>query len=220
MGKKILAAVLLGGGLSAISWNAIAADNLFKNYAYGAPLASFTEAKGYYDCSEDVGGVARCIDDVDFIGHKFTAALIFSGSKLIMLSLLSDFDNDLHATAVGTLAKTFKFSIMSDAKSQFDVIQAAASAKSQDELASKISNYEGSAINGGSLTYTFYEGVDKGKRYPTVTSQLAALPDNVRAAEVIITGEGPEAVLLIRFGFPKLEANKVADAAKKPVESF
>lgn len=220
MGKKLLAAALLGGGLLASSWSAIAADNLFKNYAYGAPLSSFKEAKGYYDCSEDVGGVARCIDDVDFIGHKFTAALIFSGSKLIMLSLISDFDNDLHATAVGTLAKTFKFSIMSDAKSQFDVIQAAANAKSQDELSSKISNYEGSAINGGSLTYTFYEGVDKSKRYQTVTSQLAALPDNVRAAEVIITGEGPEAALLIRFGFPKLEANKVAEAAKKPVESF
>jgi hypothetical protein len=36
----------------------------------------------------------------------------------------------------------------------------------------------------------------------------------------MITGEGPDAALLIRFSFPKLEANKVAEAAKKPVESF
>lgn len=220
MGKKMMASALLGMGLLASSLSASAADNLFKNYVYGTPLAEFKESKGYYDCSEEVGGVARCIDDVDFIGHKFTAALIFSGSKLIMLSLISTFDNDLHATAVGTLAKTFKLSILSDERSQFDVIQATANAKSREDLSSKISNFEGSAINSGTLTYTFYEGVDKNQRYTSVTSQLAALPDNVRAAEIIITGEGPEAGLLIRFGFPKLEANKVTEAAKKPAEAF
>lgn len=220
MGNKLIVAAVLGMGLLASSLSAVATENLFKSYAYGASLADFKEAKGYYDCSEEVGGVARCIDDVDFIGHKFTAALIFSGSKLIMLSLISTFDNDLHATAVGTLAKTFKLSMLSDDKSQFDLIQAAANAKSRDELSSKISNYEGSAINSGTLTYIFYEGVDRNQKYPSVTSQLAALPDNVRSAEVIITGEGPESALLIRFGFPKLEANKVIEASKKPVESF
>lgn len=220
MGKKLIAGALLGMGLLATSWGAMAADNLFKNYTYGTSVTDFKESQGYYDCSEDVGGVARCIDDVDFIGHKFTAALIFSGSKLIMLSLISDYDSDLLATSVGTLAKTFKLSILSDDKSQFDVIQATANAKSRDDLSSKLSSYEGGAMNSGTLTYTFYEGVDKNKKYPTVTSQVADLPDNVRSAEIIITGEGPEAALLIRFGFPKLEGKKVAEAAKKPIESF
>lgn len=220
MSKKLMVGTLLGMGLLFCSWSAVAADNLFKSYAYGAPLSSFKEAKGYYDCSDEVGGVARCIDDVDFIGHKFTAALIFSGSKLVMFSLISPFDTDLHATAIGSIAKTFKLSALSDEKSLFDVVQATANAKSREDFSSKLSNYESRALSGGTLTYTFYEGVDQNKKFPNMTSQLAALPDNVRAAEVMITGEGPDAALLIRFSFPKLEANKVAEAAKKPVESF
>lgn len=183
MSKKLMAGALLGVGLLFSSWSAIAADNLFKSYAYGAPLASFKEAKGYYDCSEEVGGVARCIDDVDFIGHKFTAALIFSGSKLVMFSLVSPFDTDLHAKALGSIAKTFKLTSLSDGKSLFDVVQASATAKTQEDLSSKLSNYETRALGGGTVTYTFYEGVEPNKGYRNMSSQLSALPDNVRAAE-------------------------------------
>ena len=57
------------------------------------------------------------------------------------------------------------------------------------------------------LTYTFYEGVDPSKRFANVTSPLAALPDNVRGAEITLTGEGRDAALLIRFAFPTLGAN-------------
>ncbi len=220
MSKKLIAGALMGMGLLFSSLSAIAADNLFKSYAYGAPLSSFKEAKGYYDCSDEVGGVARCLDDVDFIGHKFTAALIFSGSKLVMFSLISPFDTDLHATAMGSIAKTFRLSSLSDGKSLLDVVQTSANAKNQEDLSSKLSNYETSALSGGTVTYTFFEGVEPNKGYRNMTSMLAALPDNVRAAELILTGEGPETVLLIRFSFPKLEANKVTEAAKKPVESF
>ncbi|KTC13422.1 hypothetical protein AO391_15330 [Pseudomonas marginalis ICMP 9505] len=176
---------------------------------------------GYYDCSEDIGGGARCIDDVDFIGYKFTAALAFSGSKLMTVTLVSPYDSDLHATALGSLAKTFKLSLLSDDRSQLDIVQATALARSRDELSAKITNFEGAAtISGGTITYTFFEGVDKDKKFSTVTSQLATLPDNGRAADMMVTGEGADTVVLIRFSFPKLESNKVVEAAKKPVESF
>ncbi|MFT0476001.1 hypothetical protein ACMSI6_19040 [Pseudomonas antarctica] len=221
MSKKWVVGVVAGVGMLASSLSAVAADNLFKNYVYGAPLASYEDADGYYDCSEDVGGVAFCIDDVDFIGHKFTAALAFSGAKLITVTLVSPYDSDLHSTAVGSLAKTFKLSLLSNDRSQLDVVQATAQARTQDELSAKLDNFEGAATtNGGSITYTFFEGVDKGKKFSTATSQLAALPDNVRAADLMVTGEGSEAVVLIRFSMPKLETNKVAEALKKPVESF
>lgn len=221
MSKKWIVGVVAGLGMLASSLSAVATDNLFKNYVYGAPLASYEDADGYYDCSEDVGGVAFCIDDVDFIGHKFTAALAFSGAKLITVTLVSPYDSDLHSTAVGSLAKTFKLSLLSNDRSQLDVVQATAQARTQDELSAKLDNFEGAATtNGGSITYTFFEGVDKGKKFSTATSQLAALPDNVRAADLMVTGEGSEAVVLIRFSMPKLETNKVAEALKKPVESF
>lgn len=220
MSKKLIAGTLMGMGLFLSSLSAVAADNLFKSYAYGAPLSSFKEAKGYYDCSDEVGGVARCLDDVDFIGHKFTAALIFSGSKLVMFSLFSPFDNDLHATALGSIAKTFKLTSLSDGKSLLDVVQASATAKNQEELTSKVDIYETGALNGDTLTYTFYEGVEQNKGYRNMSSQLSALPDNVRAAELILTGEGADSALIIRFSFPKLQANKAAEAAMKPVEAF
>ncbi len=220
MGKKLIMGVLVGMGMLASSLSATASDNLFKNYVYGAPLESY-EADGYYDCSEDIGGVARCIDDVDFIGYKFTAALAFSGSKLMTVTLVSPYDSDLHATALGSLAKTFKLSLLSDDRSQLDIVQATALARSRDELSAKITNFEGAATtSGGTITYTFFEGVDNDKKFSTVTSQLATLPDNVRAADLMVTGEGADTVVLIRFSFPKLEANKVVEAAKKPVESF
>jgi hypothetical protein len=41
-----------------------------------------------------------------------------------------------------------------------------------------------------------------------MTSQLIALADNVRAAEIVHTGEGPGAALEIKLNFPKLEAKK------------
>jgi len=62
--------------------------------------------------------------------------------------------------------------------------------------------------------------VDRDKKFTDIAAQLAALPDNVRSAELMLTGEGSDSALIIRFSFPKLEANKVAEAAKKPAESF
>jgi len=85
--EKTRITVLVAGALLAAVQGAFAEEKLFKNYVYQTPLAKFAEATGYYDCSEDVSGTARCIDDVDFLEEKFTVALIFSGDKLMMVSL-------------------------------------------------------------------------------------------------------------------------------------
>lgn len=44
MGKKLIAGALLGMGLLATSWGAMAADNLFKNYTYGTSVTDFKES--------------------------------------------------------------------------------------------------------------------------------------------------------------------------------
>jgi hypothetical protein len=220
MNKKKLVGLLAGIGMFSGVLSASASETLFKTYTYESALSGYTEADGYYDCSADVGGTAMCVDDVDFLGHKFTAALIFSSAKLIMVSLLSPFDQSLYATAIGSIGKTFSLSALSDGKSQLDIVQLAATASNRDEFTAKLSNYEAGALSGGQMTYTFFEGVDRKKKYPNVTSLMQASPDNIRAAEILLTGEGAEAALVIRFSFPKLEAYKVTAAAKKPVESF
>lgn len=200
--------------------NALAEDNLFKGYAYHSPLESYSVAKGYYDCSAEVGGTARCIDDVDFIGSKFTAALIFSGGKLIMVSLISTFDQELYAKSYTTLSKTFTIVSMMDDKTLLDVIDLAATVKSKDEYRSKVSNFESVGLGAGNLTYTFLEGAEVKANLRNAASMLAAAPDNVRSADLMLTGQGADAALLIRFNYPKLEANKIREALKEPVEAF
>jgi len=217
--KKLASSVLVAGALLASAQGAFAEEKLFKNYVYQTPLAKFTEAAGYYDCSQDVGGTARCIDDVDFLEEKFTVALIFSGDKLMMVSLISPFDQNLYVKAVAGLSKSFTLVSMSDDKSVLDLVDTTRKAKSREEFSAKITNFEQVGLTAGSLTYTFLEGVNA-KGQPNAVSALAAAPENTRSAELVLAGQGADAGLLIRFTFPRLEANKILAEAKKPVEDF
>lgn len=220
MSKKILAAVLATASFFAGVQNAQAADNLFKSYVYDTSIASYTEAAGYYDCSADLGVPARCIDDVDFIGEKFTAALIFSSDKLSMVSLLAPFDRDLYGRAFVALAKSFGLVALSDGKSVLDLVELAGKAKSKDEYTTKIKNYESVGLSSNDLTYTFFEGVTSLKAYSSVHNLMTSVPANTRSAELLISGEGEESSIVIRFSFPGLDGQKFIQEAKKPVESF
>lgn len=217
--KKIASFAFVAAGIFAFAQSAAADEKLFKNYVYQSPLANYTEATGYYDCSEDVGGTARCIDDVDFLEEKFTVALVFSGDKLIMVSLISPFDQDLYGKAIAGLSKTFTLVSMTDDKSMLDVVEVARKVSSKDELTAKLSNFEQVGLTSGSLTYTFLEGVNA-KGQSNAVSALNASPENIRSAELVLAGEGADAGVLIRFSFPRLEANKIIQASKKPVEAF
>lgn len=219
MSKKWSVAALLGMGTLLGALNANATDYLFKDYAYASALADYKEADGYYDCSEEVGGVARCMDEVSFLDHEFTLALIFSSSKLITVELIGDIDSDAFAVAFGTLSRTFKLTTVSDGFSPLDLVKLSAT-ETQDELDETVANYTSAAAQIGTLTYTFYEGVDQKKRFLSAQRQLQTLPDNVRAADLEISGNDEEAALIIRFFFPKLEANKISEAARRPAESF
>jgi hypothetical protein len=217
--KKIASLAFVTASIFVFAQSAAAEEKLFKNYVYQSPLVNYTEASGYYDCSEDVGGTARCIDDVDFLEEKFTVALVFSGNKLIMVSLISPFDQDLYGKAIAGLSKTFTLVSMTDDKSMLDVVEVAKKVSNKDELTAKLANFEQVGLTSGNLTYTFLEGVNA-KGQSNAIGALNASPDNTRSAELVLAGEGADAGLLIRFSFPRLEANKIIQAAKKPVEAF
>lgn len=218
--KNIFAAALAGLGILAGMPNAVADDNLFKNYAYDAPIAKYTEAAGYYDCSADVGATARCIDDVDFLENKFTAALVFSGDKLMLVTLFAPYDRDLYVRGLSALAKTFTLVALSDGKSVLDLIELASKTKNKDEYTAKLTNYESVALSSNELTYSFFEGLTLLKGATNVHSLTSSAPANIRGADLIVTGEGDEANIIIKFSFPRLDLNKIAQQAKKPVESF
>lgn len=61
--KTFASFAFVSAGICAFAEGATAEDKLFKNYVYQTPLASYTEAAGYYDCFEGFGGNAmyrRC----------------------------------------------------------------------------------------------------------------------------------------------------------------
>ncbi|MBV7574621.1 hypothetical protein KW846_18105 [Pseudomonas sp. PDM32] len=220
MSKKVFAAALAAMGIFTGMQNALAEDNLFKNYVYDTPIAKYTEAAGYYDCSTEVGATARCMDDVDFLDQKFTAALVFSGDKLMLVSLFAPYDRDLFGRAIGALAKTFTLVSLTDGKSVLDLIELAGKAKSKDEYTAKLTNYENVALTANDLTYSFVEGLTPAKGASNVHSLMNSAPANIRGADLIVSGEGDESSIIIKFSFPKLDENKLVQQAKKPVESF
>lgn len=222
MSKKVLAAALAAMGMFTGMQNAAGEDNLFKKYAYDTPIAKYTKAAGYYDCSTDIGATARCLDDVDFLDQKFTAALVFSGDQLTLVSLIAPYDRDLFGRAIGALSKTFTLVSLADGKSVLDLVELAGKAKNKDEYTGTLTNYENVALTANDLTYSFVEGLTpaKAKGATNVHSLMNSAPDNTRGADLIISGEGDESTIIIKFSFPKLDENKLVQQLKKPVESF
>lgn len=222
MSKKAIAAVLAVIGMLTGIQNAMGENYLFKKYAYDTPIAKYTEAAGYYDCSSEIGTVVRCMDDVDFLDQKFTAALVFSGDKLMLVTLIAPYDLDLHGRAITTLAKTFTLVSLTDGKSVLDLIELAGKVKNEDEYTAKLTNYRNIALGANDLTYSFVEGLTpaQAKGATNVHSMMTSAPANTRGADVVISGEGDESSIIISFSFPKLDEDKAVQQGKKPVESF
>lgn len=64
------------------------------------------------------------------------------------------------------------------------------------------------------------EGAASIKGASGVPALMKAAPANVRGADLIVSGEGEDSTIMIKFSFPKLDENKLIEQAKKPVESF
>ena len=159
---------------------------------------------------------------MDFLDQKFTAALIFSGDKLMLVSLFAPYDRDLYGRAIGALAKTFTLVSLADGKSVLDLVELAGKAKNKDEYTAKLTNYENVALTANDLTYSFVEGLTPADAQgaANVHSLMNSAPANIRGADLIISGEGDESSIIIKFSFPKLDKNKLVQQVKKPVESF
>lgn len=219
--KKIVSLFSVALAFSLLAGPAFAAGKLFKDYTYGAPLSEFNTQPGYYDCSAEVGLGAICLDDVDFIGRKFTAALIFSNDKLYMFSLIGEYDVDTYTTLIGTLAKSFSLVALAGSNSQLDLIDLAKKSRGQADFAAAVNNYERVGLNAGNLTYSFIEGTDwLSRNFANATVALDSAPDNIRSADMVVLSEGAQSALAVRFTFPKHEAKKAAQAMAAPAEDF
>ena len=74
--KILFASVGVAFALASLSVPA-SGPKLFKEYRYDAQEQQFANIDAYYDCSEDVGATALCIDEVGFLSAQFTGVLTF-----------------------------------------------------------------------------------------------------------------------------------------------
>jgi hypothetical protein len=194
---------------------------LFKSYTFDAPLSMFSESDGYYDCSENIGGTARCLDDVEFLGHMFTAALSFDASRLVSVSLITDFEANLYLRVAGALGKTFGLCALQGATERLDLIELARSAKDQAAFQGRVATFESLNLSNGNLTYIFVErpiAELRGKK--NAVDAILSAPPGTRAAELIVVEDESNAVLLVTFTLPKLALHKTKKAMDAPVEEF
>jgi hypothetical protein len=217
--NKIYALPLFMLAIIAGTENAVAADNLFKNYVYDSPSASYTEAAGYRDCSSQVGATAKCIE-LTFVEHKFTASLVFKNDKLAMVSLLSPVDRELYLRAMDAVKKNFDMAAISDGKTLLDLLYLASKSTSAEDAATQFSNYESAALNAGNITYTFIENGMSISGAENFRHLVELAPANTRTVDIVINGIGNDAYLIIKFSFPKLDQKKLDLQSRKPVESF
>jgi hypothetical protein len=194
---------------------------LFKSYTFNAPLATFSESHGYYDCSEDLGGTARCLNDVEFLGHAFTAGLKFDAQRLMSVSLITEFDENLYFRVAGALGKTFGLCALQGATDRLDLIELARNTKDQAALQSKLSTFESLNLKNGNLTYIYVERpIAELRSKKNAVDAILTAPSGTRTADLLVVVDESSAALIVTFNLPKLALQKIKKSMDAPVENF
>lgn len=195
---------------------------LFKSWTYGSPASAYSETEGFYDCSAEVGYAARCIEEVDFLGHSFGAILSFNNQQLESVVLATDFSQDIYVKSVGALSKTFSMALMRGSNDQLDIIELARARGGKEAFMARLNNYETLNLQQGQLTYFYLEQPATAlmTRRNAVDATVNA-PADVRSAELSVTDNDGEPLLLINFSLPRLTLQNLKQALQKaPAEDF
>lgn len=193
-----------------------AQETLFRDIAYGAPASNFTAAKGYYDCSQDAGVPALCIDDIKFLDENFGLVLRTNDGMVTSVLVIADLSEQVYSKLFGALTENFTFVAMEDKRGVFDLIERAQAAKSEAAFADELSKFEAFALNEGALTYYFAElSGDQLKPYRTAVEMLRSLPANVRQADLIISDDQDGAYAMVNFSFPAKDMERLQSNMQK-----
>lgn len=212
---------MLGYGIISVVAAQEANIKLFKSYAFNAPIGDFLEADGYYDCSEEIEVTARCIDNVEFLGHTFTAILRFDSNKLEAISLLADFDQNLYFRVIGALGETFNLCALQGATERLDLIELAKSVKDKATYQSKLAAFESLNLKNGNLTYIFIEQtIAELRSKKNAVEAILSAPEGTRAVELVVTEDETVTALEVFFSLPKLAMKNIKSAMEAPAEEF
>ncbi|QLG96600.1 hypothetical protein HZF02_32230 (plasmid) [Pseudomonas yamanorum] len=215
MSKKVFALAITSIlGLFAGIQSASAGVSLFKDYTFNTPMDKYTRSAGYYDCS-DSQHTARCTDNFDFLGQKFTVALFFLDDRLDSVALLAPYTQSLYQRVTDALSKSFNIISMGNEKSFIDMV-ALRNSTTQDAYVKQFMAFESAALVTGDLTYDYLE-VPETEGFGNVTNIMKSAPEDVRSAAVRIVKDGKSTSLVLRFEVPNVNRKLAAQQAE---ESF
>ena len=214
---KILFALLMlyGGIVSAQSQSNASSPVLFKEFLFNMPVTDFTEAAGYFDCSEDFGGLARCLDEIDFLEEKLALALRFNDKRLASVLLVSEFGEKIYAKVFGALSKNFTLVMMRGKNDALDLIALEKKSSDRKAFAADITEYETLHLRSGHLSYIFIEETPQAiRKAQTAFEAEANALEHARKVEMKAIEEDGEAFLIVEFSLPRLNQKRMQETMK------
>jgi hypothetical protein len=214
---KILLALLIfySGIVSAQPHSNGTSPVLFKEYLFDMPVSDFTDAAGYFDCSEDFGGLARCLDEIDFLEEKLELVLRFNDKKLAAVLLVSEFNEKIYAKVFGALIKNFTLVMMRSKTDSLDLIALEKKISDRKAFAANITEYETLHLRSGQLSYIFIEETPLAlRKAQTASGAEANAPKYARTVEMMVIEDDGEAFLMVEFSLPRLNLKRMQETMK------
>lgn len=208
---------------------AVANDDtrLFQDWHYGQHIDEFPRSQGYYDCTSDLGEYALCHDDITFLQRSFQGQLMFNDDDTLMYtSVVADYSDDLYATLIGALVRSFGLVFAEGNTGTFDMVAHARNGTYQDEasLLSDIAAFEREQLRSGYFGASLVEQeyLDSMRDYSDAEEFLVGMPSDARAVDVYVYEDeywGP--TLSASFFLPGQHLNRLKDkAGQAPIEDF
>ena len=218
--KILFASVGVAFALASLSVLA-SGPKLFKEYRYDAQEQEFANIDAYYDCSEDVGAPALCIDEVSFLSAQFAGVLTFQDEQLRSVSLIAEFSEPLYQRVVAALVQKFQLAVLQSHNDRLDLIALRREISNQSELTARVSAFESVALTQGMLTYAFLDTKNKASGLAkNVVELIQQLPEDAREVDLTVGEDADDSWLTLKFMLPVLQIKQTEQLLRKPTEDF
>lgn len=176
---------------------------IFKEYKYGQPLSLYSSNSEYTDCSDVFGQTALCKENVQFLGHMFTAGLLFDNQQLTTVSLYTPYSDQLYTTIVSSLPQNnFGLFLLKDSKQQIDVLESFKT-KGSDLTLKQINEFESRLADEPEINFSFVENPQQYQSCKNITELLLQLKDDTRGLDLSLEEDTEGSWLYLTFSFPK-----------------
>ena len=216
--------ILFSFNTTASTTNAAEPIKLYKNYKFGTDFRTIKKIKGAYDCSEDLGEDALCVEDQKFLGIDVVLGFNFYNKKLSQVSVIMSFNQPNNVKVFSALNKKFTLVQMKNMAGQtLDVVNLT-NTKPKSQLQATVQQFEQIALASGEITYSYFETETIRPFFAKSRSILDLVkqaPMNVRGVDYrIFEGDEGDAFGFISFVAPKVMLAALSKEVKKQDEDF